>query len=110
MQQVVYPPISQGDTYPATRGVLGPLLFSLYTRSLPGCVNYSTTQLYADDNALYVADRNPETALTRLDNDVSLVHQYFKSKGLTLNATKTQSLHIRTPATPPPPVPVPCKY
>ena len=60
----------------------------------------TSSQLYADDTALYVADKNPETALTSLEDDILLVHQYFKSKGLTLNATKTQFLHIRTPATP----------
>ena len=104
-QQVVCPQLPPGETYSSTRGVpqgsvLGPVLFSLYTRSLPGCVKSTTTQLYADETALYEADKNPETALTSLEDDILLVHQYFKSKGLTLNATKTQFLHIRTPATP----------
>ena len=104
-QHVVCPQLSPGGPYPATRdfpqrSVLGPLIFSLKTRSLPGCVKSSTTQLYADNTGLYVADRNQETAVTRLEDDISLLYQYFKTKVLTLNATKCQFLHIWTPASP----------
>ena len=64
-QQIVCHCNPSGEQYPANcvvpqGSVLGPLLFSLYTHSLPTCLAFPTGQPYADDTNVYVADKTAD--------------------------------------------------
>ena len=83
------------EQYPANRGVsqgsvLSPLLFTLSTRSLPTCLAFSTSQLYADDTNVYVADKTADAAIEKLEKDLHSVSEFLHSRELELNPAKTQ--------------------
>lgn len=91
-----------GPTYTCTRRVperpvLGPFLFTLYTRALPQYmyIRKSQSLLHADNTSLYCANKTPESAISILESDISSVTQFLLSKGLVLNASKTQFLLLR---------------
>ena len=91
------------EEFEATRGVpqgsvLGPLLFSLYVRTLSSVLRSSLLSQYADDITLYVVHRDPEFVVDTLKEDVARVQSYLSERGLVLNHSKTEFLflHKRT--------------
>ena len=76
--------------------VLGPLLFVLYTRHVPGLLNSTGVrcQVYADDIMLHTSSRDVDEISTRLTNAVSTLSKWLHSMGLILNSSKTQVLCI----------------
>ena len=91
-----------GTPYTANRGVpqgsvLGPALFTVYTRRLPACLQSSLCLLYADDTNIYAADPSPSTATQTLEHDLTRVSSFLEAHGLQLNPSKTQFLLLRKP-------------
>lgn len=72
--------------------VLGPVLFSLYTRLVPTLMaEYGVQcQLFADDIMLYVSNREVSILNIRLSSAVTRLSTWLENRGLILNATKTQ--------------------
>ena len=92
---------------PCTQGVpqgsvLGPILFSLYVRGLPSCVNSSTVLQFADDVNMYAAGDSAEEVIGALNGDLAKLSVYLEEKRMTLNPAKTKFLllHRKTTAVP----------
>ena len=108
-QCVRAPNMPAGECYACTQGVpqgsvLGPLLFTIYIRSLPHVLRFATCSLYADDICLYVSGKDVQDVMQKLESDLVRVQKFLTNKGLQLNETKTQFLMIRkkTSTSPPP--------
>ena len=103
-QQVACVGCAAGQPYPCSRGVpqgsvLGPVLFSLYTRLLPREVS-DECQLYADDTCLYAMSTCASDAVHKLEQRVSKANIFYEGRGLVLNEQKTQFMVIRKPGAP----------
>lgn len=71
--------------------VLGPLLFLLYVNDMNDETDDDCTiAQYADDTMLFIADKNPENATSRLGNNVDKLVLYFESHKLSINVSKTE--------------------
>ena len=73
--------------------VLGPLLFTLYIRSLPNSVD-SSCLLFADDILLYCSSKDPDEIAAKLSNDVTKLHKWLGIRGLTMNVQKTKAMFV----------------
>lgn len=106
-QCVKAPQSPLGTLYTCGRGVpqgsvLGPLLFTIYTRQLPTVLSRCHCLLYADDTSLYISEKDQETAISNLEGDIGRVSKFLSEKRLCLNPAKTQFLVLRKPGVPPP--------
>jgi len=70
-------------------GILSPTLFNLYIADLPQFVNYYCIQ-YADDTNLIISDKDETSLFNKMNLAFSSCFDYFESRGLTLNAAKTE--------------------
>jgi hypothetical protein len=77
--------------------VLGPLLFLLYINDFPSAINTSSMPiLFSDDTSIVITDGNPGNINTKLNINLKLVHNWFKSNMLTINFLKTHCMHFKT--------------
>ena len=74
--------------------VLGPILFSLYTREVPAVVGQSESVQFADDIALACSRRTAQEVSDVLSASVSILADWLKDRGLILNAGKNQVVPI----------------
>ena len=89
--------------------VLGPLLFSIYTRRLIERLPPSIwNQEFADDVMLESSDRNPSEVCGQLTAAVTALSVWFQSRGLILNKRKTQVLFLHPQAATPTDLQVKC--
>ena len=99
---------NRGDETHCTRGVpqgsvLGPLLFSLYVRHVPGVLRHAESQQYADDIAFYIHCQSTGELQHKLTSELNRLNTYLGSIGLILNAQKTKFMVLRKKALPLPP-------
>ena len=73
--------------------VLGPLLFTLYIRSLPNSVD-SACLLFADDILLHCSLKDPDEIAAKLSSDVTKLHKWLGVWGLTMNVQKTKAMFV----------------
>ena len=70
--------------------ILGPLLFNIYLNDLFYSVSDVEFCNYADDNTLYSHDDSLDVLLSRLEDKMIGVSEWFRQNGLQLNADKCQ--------------------
>ncbi len=79
--------------------VLGPILYLLYTADLPTSKNVITTT-FADDTAILVTNKNPQTASRELQNHLVEIDKWLKKWRIKVNENKcvhlTFTLNKRT--------------
>ena len=71
----------------------GPLLFTLYIRSLPDSVD-SSCLLFSDDILLYCSSKDPDEIAAKLSSDVTKLHKWLGIRGLTRNVQKTKAMLV----------------
>jgi hypothetical protein len=77
--------------------VLGPSLFLLYKNNFPSAINKSSTPiLFADDTSIVIIDGNPGNINAKLNTNLKLVHNLFKSNILTINFLKMHCMYFKT--------------
>jgi hypothetical protein len=71
--------------------ILGPLIFLIYVYDIAETNGLKCEIIqYADDTALFFSGKDDIEATETLNNDLSILVDYFKSNKLKLNATKTE--------------------
>jgi hypothetical protein len=74
----------------AQGSVLGPLLSLLYINDFRLAVDrLSTPTLFPDDTSLVVTARNPANIDAKLNTNLQIVFEWFKSNMLSINFSKT---------------------
>ena len=77
-------------THGAPQGsCLGPLLFLIFCNDLQLNLTYLSCIQFADDTTLYYSHRDLRVLRCCIENDLSLVMDWFKANSLTLNVQKT---------------------
>ena len=71
--------------------VLGPLLFPLYVRDLPSCVDVKVL-MFADDRLLFFSGFSIPEIAWRLTNAVTSLDSWLTTRGLQMNIEKTQAI------------------
>lgn len=71
--------------------ILGPLLFLLYINDIVENIE-SSIRLFADDTSLYIIVDNPIQAATKLNSDLSRIHQWAEKWLVTFNPAKSESI------------------
>ena len=76
--------------------VLGPILFSIYVNDLAGKLNVCSLIQYTDDIQFLQADtvNNLEDLISKAEDTLHNIKQYFLRNGLMLNPKKTQCIFI----------------
>ena len=70
--------------------VLGPLLFIIFINDLPSVVRHCKVVLYADDTALFFAEKNVQTIQSILQDDLNVAGEWFSGNRLLVNCVKTK--------------------
>lgn len=72
--------------------ILSPLLFSLYTRNIPACIEHSSMHMYADDIQLYKSFKPKDwfSAVADLNSDLDSILKLSKQLNLNVNPSKSQ--------------------
>ena len=70
--------------------ILGPLLFSISVRDLPGQAVCCGVSQFADDTAVHAASASILEIEHRLNDDLGQTAKWLRSKKLHINAVKTQ--------------------
>ncbi len=74
--------------------ILGPLLFILYINDLNEYLTTCTTNLYADDTAIYYSGDSQIDIILALRLELDLVKEWLRANKLTLNIAKTKSMYF----------------
>ena len=81
--------------YGAPQGsVLGPLLFLIFTNDLYMHLENCGCILFADDTTIYMSHENLTYINHCIENDLSIVSDWFKANLLTLNPNKTVAMRF----------------
>ena len=74
--------------------VLGPILFSIYTRAVTAVAHPTPSMQFADDIALYQSGSNTATISLGLSSSVTALADWLENRSLILNERKSQVLSI----------------
>ena len=73
---------------------LGPLLFLIYINDLQNIFEESELNIFADDTALILRNKNLTELFNVANTKLSLLHEYLQANGIRLNETKTEYMII----------------
>ena len=73
---------------------MGPRLFNCYINDLPDCTNRLFSILFADDSNFILSHPDPEILEEIVNNQLSIVKDYFDSNGLSISIPKTIYLYF----------------
>lgn len=95
----------------AQGSVLGPLLFSMFINDIADVIEHCSFHLYADDLQIYIPGKytSYHEAFEAMNMDLSNISGWALGNCLSLNASKTQCLFIRS-VVQNPPDPMPSLY
>ena len=68
---------------------LGPFLFLIYTNDLHLNLLFTNCLLFADDTTIYCTHENPNYLKFCTEHDLSIISDWFRANGLTLNLEKS---------------------
>ena len=68
---------------------LGPLLFTIFTNDLTRHLVHTKCILFADDTTIYMCHKNPTYLKWCIEDDLSMLSDWFKANLLTLNVEKS---------------------
>jgi hypothetical protein len=76
--------------------ILGPILFTVYTSDLPGCIKHCQLHMYADDVQLYYSSylSDIHLAINKVNSDLLNLSVWCEQNGLKLNPSKSKVLCI----------------
>ena len=69
--------------------ILGPLLFLIYINDLSTVSNALFTILFADDTSIFLSDKNYDTLLNTMNNELLIITKWLSANKLSLNIKKT---------------------
>ena len=72
--------------------LLGPRLFSIYTRDLPGAVRSGHVQMYADDTTAYVIQDSVDKVCIALQRTMNEIQEWCRKHKLTAHPEKTKAM------------------
>lgn len=75
--------------------VLGPLLFLIYINDIHDVRMTGKATLFADDTALLYLGKSTNENVESMNEDVTLLKEYFDCNKLLLNVRKTECMHFR---------------
>ena len=75
--------------------VLAPFLFNLFLYDFPHSTENSKAILYADDCLIYSHNESPIHALTNAAFHLGVVNSFYKSWGISINASKSEAICLR---------------
>ena len=85
--QSSYQTVSQGVPQGS---VLGPLLYIIYANELPNVAKKCKAALYADDTVLYTANKDFQTSVADLQQDINAISNWCRKNGIKANTEKTK--------------------
>ena len=87
-------PITQGVPQGS---VLGPLFYIIYANDLGKCLTQCKMALYADDTVLYVAEKDFQQSVLKMQTDINSLSDWCTANGIRVNTDKTKVMVFGTP-------------
>ena len=75
--------------------ILGPLLFLLYINDITNTSPYLSFVLFADDTNIFYSNKNLNLLVTKLNEELVKVTEWFKCNKLSLNIKKTHFMYFK---------------
>ena len=73
---------------------MGPLLFLLYVNDSENCLEYMTSNMYADDTCVTIASENLKDLIANVKNKLENISNWMRINKLSLNASKSEFMII----------------
>lgn len=77
--------------------ILGPILFVVFINDISNLKLNGSLNLYADDTAIFNKDRNQELLVSKTNEDIVSVTNYFMVNRLIVNESKTKLMLFHSP-------------
>ena len=74
--------------------ILGLILFFIYINDLTTCLEFSDTQMYADNTNLTVASSSKNEIELTINKDLENMRSWLRANRLSLNTTKSEVLFV----------------
>ena len=75
--------------------VLGPLLFIIYINDIANSCKNGLFRIFADDTGIFCQSKNIETLISKVEQIIEKINEWFTTNKLTLNVKKTSYIIFR---------------